>query len=129
MHEAIHAARTAALSQIRPGARARNVDLAARDVIAQRGFGGKFKSPTGHGVGFAAVDHNAQPRVHPQSPDVLEVGMVFNVEPGIYIDGYGGMRHCDMVAVTPTGAEVLTDFQISPDPCVVSSSQAGAGQQ
>ena len=37
--------------------------------------------------------------------------MVFNVEPAIYIEGYGGIRHCDMVAVTAAGAELLTDFQ------------------
>jgi Xaa-Pro aminopeptidase len=41
----------------------------------------------------------------------LEIGMVFNVEPAIYINGYGGIRHCDMVAVTGEGAELLTPFQ------------------
>ena len=50
------------------------------------------------------------PRIHPQSPDVLEEGMTFNVEPAAYFDGYGGMRHCDIVAVTSEGATVFTEF-------------------
>jgi Xaa-Pro aminopeptidase len=66
-------------------------------------------------VGFAAIDHAARPRLHPVSEDVLEVGMVFNVEPAVYIDGWGGLRHCDMVAVTSEGAELLTPFQLGMD--------------
>ncbi len=63
-----------------------------------------FKHATGHGVGFAAANPNGLPRIHPKSPDVLEEGMTFNVEPAAYFDGYGGMRHCDVVAVTCDGA-------------------------
>lgn len=62
-------------------------------------------------MGFAAANPNALPRIHPKSPDVLEAGMLFNIELSIYVDGVGGMRHCDVVACTATGAaEVLTDF-------------------
>jgi Xaa-Pro aminopeptidase len=82
-------------------------------VLTAHGYGEAFKHPTGHGVGFAAIDHDALPRLHPKSPDVLETGMVFNVEPGVYFEGYGGLRHCDMVAVTASGAEVLTPFAAS----------------
>jgi Xaa-Pro aminopeptidase len=82
-------------------------------VLAERGFGPQFKHGTGHGVGFAAIDHNARPRIHPASDDVLEVGMVFNVEPAVYVEGWGGLRHCDLVAVTGEGAELLTPFQAS----------------
>ncbi len=110
MYAAISAAREAALAAIRPGARAADVDKAARDVVTAHGFGKEFKHATGHGVGFAAIDHNAMPRIHPKSDEVLEPGMVFNVEPGIYIDDFGGMRHCDMVAVTESGVELLTPF-------------------
>ncbi len=110
MHSAIMAARAAALRAIAPGVDAREVDHAARSVLEQQNFGSEFKHGTGHGVGFAAANPNGLPRIHPKSPDVLTTGMTFNVEPAIYIDGYGGMRHCDMVAVTETGAEVLTDF-------------------
>ena len=111
MYEAVFAARDAALAAIAPGARAADVDAAARGVIASRGFGTLFKHSTGHGVGFSAIDANAQPRLHPASPDVLLEGMVCNVEPAIYINGFGGLRHCDVVAVTDSGCEVLTPFQ------------------
>lgn len=111
MYEAIFAARRAALDAIRPGAKGADVDTAARDVLKARGFGPQFKHSTGHGVGFSAIDNNAKPRIHPRSRDTLETGMVFNLEPAIYFEGYGGIRHCDMVAVTEAGAELLTTFQ------------------
>ncbi len=110
MRSAIDEARQAALDTIRPGVGAQQVDQAARGVLERHGFGPQFKHGLGHGVGFAAANANGQPRVHPASPDVLEVGMTFNVEPAIYFDDYGGMRHCDVVAVTANGVEVLTDF-------------------
>lgn len=110
MRDAIDRARTAALQAITPGSPARMVDQAARDVLKQHGFGAEFKHATGHGVGFAATSPNALPRIHPQSPDVLAAGMTFNIEPAIYFDGIGGMRHCDVVACTESGVEVLTDF-------------------
>jgi len=110
MRNAIMEARRAALDAIVPGAPARSVDAAARDVLAKNGFGNEFKHSTGHGVGFAAANPDAMPRIQPHSPDILEVGMTFNIEPAIYVDGVGGMRHCDVVACTGSGAEVLTDF-------------------
>jgi len=82
--------------------------------MSQAGFGANFKHATGHGVGFGAINPGALPRLHPKSNDVLKPGMVFNVEPAIYIQGYGGIRHCDMVAVTDDGFELLTPFQSQP---------------
>lgn len=111
LYEAVFAARRAALEAIRPGVKAADVDRAARDVLAQQGLGKAFPHSTGHGVGFGAISANDRPRLHPHSPDVLEEGMVFNVEPAVYFEGYGGLRHCDMVTVTAQGAEVLTPFQ------------------
>ena len=111
LYAAIFAARDAALQAIRPGARACDVDAAARQVLARHGYGDCFKHSAGHGVGFGAIDANALPRLHPKSPDVLQPGMVFNLEPAIYLEGYGGIRHCDVVALTPHGPEVLTPFQ------------------
>lgn len=111
MYEAVFAAREAALAAIRPGAKAADIDRAARDILDKRGFGPQFKHSTGHGVGFSAISANAKPRLHPKSEDTIEIGMVFNVEPAIYFDGYGGIRHCDMVTVTETGTKVLTPFQ------------------
>ncbi len=110
MRRAISDARTAALSRVRAGAKASAVDAAARDILTQHGFGEEFKHAVGHGVGFAAADPTALPRLHPKSPDILRPGMTFNIEPAIYIQGKGGMRHCDVVACTPNGAEVLTNF-------------------
>lgn len=110
MRTAITEARKAALARVRPRVAARDVDCAARSVMAAHGFGDAFRHSTGHGVGFAAANSNALPRIHPQSPDVLDVGMTFNIEPAAYFDGYGGMRHCDVVTVTADGVSVLTKF-------------------
>ena len=114
MYDAVFEALDAAIAAIHPGIPTSAVDAAAREVLTERGFGAAFKHGLGHSVGFNAIDHNAPPRLHPASTDVLETGMVFNVEPAIYIEGYGGMRHCDMVAVGTNGAEILTDFQRTP---------------
>lgn len=119
MYDAVFAAREAAIAAVRPGARAADIDKAARDVLKARGFGPQFKTSTGHGVGFSAISANAKPVLHPKSSETMEIGMVFNVEPAIYIDGYGGIRHCDMVTVTKAGAEVLTPFQCRADELVV----------
>lgn len=100
-----------AISAVRPGIKTSAVDEAAREVLNARGYGEAFRHATGHGVGYAAIDHDALPRIHPLSNDILEPGMVFNIEPGVYIPGMGGMRHCNMVAVTGDGAELLTAFQ------------------
>ncbi len=110
VREAVHAARAAALAQVRVGARACEVDRAARQVLDEHGFGTQFKHSTGHGVGFAAIDPNARPRLHPKSEDVLEPGMVFNIEPAVYLEGCGGYRYCDVVTLTNEGVEVLTPF-------------------
>jgi Xaa-Pro aminopeptidase len=110
MRSAICEARAAGLRSIRPGVEGREVDHAARSVMEARGLGKAFKHATGHGVGFAAANPNGRPRIHPSSPDVLEVGMTFNLEPAAYFDDYGGMRHCDLIAVTEDGARVMSDF-------------------
>jgi Xaa-Pro aminopeptidase len=119
MYDAVFAAREAALGAIRPGAKGADVDAAARDVMESRGFGPQFKHSTGHGVGFSAINANAKPRLHPKSEDRMELGMVFNVEPAIYFEGYGGIRHCDMVTITRQGMELLTPFQYSVEKLVV----------
>jgi Xaa-Pro aminopeptidase len=110
MREAICEARAAALRAIRPGVAGREVDHAARSVMEAHGLGKAFKHAAGHGVGFAAANPNGRPRIHPLSPDVLEAGMTFNLEPAAYFDGYGGIRHCDLIAVTKDGARVISDF-------------------
>jgi Xaa-Pro aminopeptidase/Xaa-Pro dipeptidase len=114
MYHAVFEARQAALAAIRPGARAAAVDAAARQVMQARGFAHDFRTPLGHGVGFTATDQQAGPLLHPASGDVLQPRMVFTVAPAVYIDGYGAVRHGDVVVVTENGHEVLTPFQLEP---------------
>ncbi|MGC1107479.1 MAG: Xaa-Pro peptidase family protein [Candidatus Acidiferrales bacterium] len=111
MWSAVFAARKASLAAIAPGVRASEVDSVARQVIEDFSLGKYLKHSTGHGVGFSPMSAYSLPRIHAESPDVLREGMVFNVEPAVYVDGYGGVRHCDMVAVTSSGHELLTEFQ------------------
>lgn len=119
LYDAVLKARAAALEAIRPGARAAEIDRAARGLLEDRGLGKHFKHPAGHGAGFLAIDHHARPRLHKKSDDVLEPGMVFNLEPAVYLDGDCGLRHCDMVAVTADGHELLTPFQTTIDQLIV----------
>ena len=106
--QAVVDGQAAALQAIRPGVPANMVDKAARDVIVQRGLGPYFIHHTGHGLGLRY--HEPQPFLHPAVTDVLEPGMVSSVEPGIYIDGWGGMRCEDNILVNETGMEVLSEF-------------------
>jgi len=91
-------------------------------VLERRGFGTKFTHSTGHGVGFAAIDHDAMPRLHPASRDVLTSGMVFNIEPAIYVPGVLGIRHCDVVLLEASGPRILTQFQATLDELVLGDS-------
>jgi Xaa-Pro aminopeptidase len=111
IYDAVFSARAAGLSAIKPGVTASAVDRAARELLGARGLENTFNHSTGHGVGFTGIDPNALPRLHPKSPDVLETGMVFNLEPAVYLEDVGGVRHCDMLLVTEQGYELLTPFQ------------------
>jgi len=112
---AVFESRDAALAAMRVGARAADIDRAARDVTESHGLGAAFKHPAGYGAGFGAADHTARPRLHPKSDDVLQAGMVLKLELGLYLENYGGVRTTDMVAITENGAEVLTPFHWSLD--------------
>jgi Xaa-Pro aminopeptidase len=107
-------ARAAACAAVRPGVPACAADRAARAVLERAGHGQAFRHPTGHGVGFAAIDHDEAPCIHPANGELLEEGMVFNIEPGVYLDGWGGVRDCNVVAVTDRGCELLSPFQLDP---------------
>lgn len=107
LHALCLEAQLAGLAAVEPGARARDVDAAARAVIEAAGLGPAFGHGLGHGVGLEI--HEA-PAVRPESADVLEPGNVVTVEPGIYLAGDGGVRIEDLVLVTPGGHERLTRF-------------------
>ncbi|MEO8957277.1 MAG: M24 family metallopeptidase [Ktedonobacteraceae bacterium] len=107
-HQACMAAQDAALKSIHDGASARAVDSAARTVMQNAGFGAAFKHGLGHGFGFQAINHAAAPVLHPASKAVLRTGMVHNMEPAVYLEGKGGIRLNDNVAVKDDGYEVLS---------------------
>lgn len=100
-----------ALAAIRPGVRARDVDAEARAVIGEAGFGQFFGHGLGHGLGLQI--HEA-PAIRQNSEAVIQAGMVFTIEPGIYLPGWGGVRIEDDVLVTPDGYEVLTHVPKEP---------------
>ncbi len=100
-------AQVASLDAVRPGANGRDIDAIARDLITEAGHGDHFGHGLGHGVGMEI--HEA-PRLARTSEDVLEVGMIVTVEPGIYLPGIGGVRIEDLVVVTEGGHEVLTGY-------------------
>jgi Xaa-Pro aminopeptidase len=105
VYQIVKDAHDKAIASIRPGRKAMELDAIARSWIKEAGYGDYFGHGTGHGVGLAVHEN---PVIGPESKDILEEGMVFTVEPGIYIPGWGGVRIEDMVLVTENGCEVLT---------------------
>lgn len=117
LYDAVAEAQGAAAGAIRPGGAVTDVDEAARGVLERLGFGQAFIHATGHGLG---LEIHEEPRVGPRRTDVpgvppagrderLEPGLVFTIEPGAYLPGFGGVRIEDDVLVTGTGVEWLTD--------------------
>ena len=98
-------AQQTAIDGARSGMTGEEIDSIARNVISEAGYGDEFGHGLGHGVGLAVHEH---PMVVPNSGDVIENGMVFTVEPGIYISGWGGVRIEDMVVMENGRARVLT---------------------
>jgi Xaa-Pro aminopeptidase len=106
VHGTVLEAMNAAIDAIEPGVTAGAVDRAARDVIEAAGYGDAFIHRTGHGVG---LEVHEPPFVVAGNERELEPGMVFSVEPGIYLEGEFGVRIEDLVVVTEDGAERLND--------------------
>jgi len=101
----VRAAQEAAIASIRAGIDSTEVDAAARRVITDAGYGECFGHGTGHGLGLEVHEY---PRVSFRNPVPLVEGMVFTVEPGIYLPGRFGIRIEDVVAVTADGCEILS---------------------
>lgn len=112
VYDAVARAEDAGLAAVRPGVAATAVDAAARAVLAERGLGEAFGHGTGHGLG---IEVHEAPRLAPprpgsdSTPETIEEGMVFTIEPGAYLAGWGGVRLEDDVLVTASGCELLTD--------------------
>ena len=105
IHGLVLAAHDAAIAAVRAGTTTGAVDSAARHVIDAAGMGDRFFHRVGHGLGLEAHE---DPSLDPGSATVLEAGMVFTIEPGVYIPGWGGVRIEDDVVVERSDCRVLT---------------------
>lgn len=105
LHDIVLEAHDRAIEAVQPGCPLREIDAAARNFIVDKGYGDYFGHGLGHGVG---LEIHEWPRVSPKSESVAEVGMVFTIEPGIYLPEKGGVRIEDIVAVTEQGCRILT---------------------
>jgi Xaa-Pro aminopeptidase len=104
-YRAVLEAQLAAIDAVRPGVSAAKVDAAARATLARYGLEKEFVHSTGHGLG---LEIHEPPRLGKKVKTKLQAGMAITIEPGVYMEGFGGIRIEDTVLVTETGCEVLT---------------------
>jgi len=105
VYQVVKEAHDKAIEKVRPGIPIQEVDAAARDHIRDCGYGEYFGHGTGHGIGIAVHE---EPAMNTENKGLVEEGMVFTIEPGIYIPDWGGVRIEDMILVTSQEAEILT---------------------
>lgn len=105
IHEAVHEAHDRAIDILQPGIPIRQVDGVARQCIADAGFGRNFTHGLGHGVG---LEVHEPPKISQRGTGILEEGMVFTIEPGIYLEGVGGVRLESLIHMTGDGPEFLS---------------------
>ncbi len=105
IYDLVLCAQLAALEAVKTGAICSQVDAVARDIISGAGYGKNFGHSLGHSVGLQIHE---SPSLSPKCHDVLQEGMVVTVEPGVYVEGFGGVRIEDLVVVTGGGPQILT---------------------
>ena len=109
VYELVRLANLAAKAAVKPGVPLRDIDRAARSVIEGAGYGAYFTHRTGHNIGIGVHE---PPDVSATSEAVARPGMIFSIEPGIYLPGKFGVRIEDLVVVTEDGCEVLNRLEI-----------------
>lgn len=107
VYETVLAANLAGIAAVAPGVPLKDIDAAARKVIADAGYGEYFTHRLGHGIG---LNVHEPPDCSAASQGVAQPGMCFSIEPGIYLPGKWGVRIEDLVAVTADGVEVLNSY-------------------
>ena len=107
IHAIVERAVQAAMAAAKPGVMAKEVDAAARGVITEAGYGDYFVHRTGHGLG---IDIHEPPYITATSEVVLDEGMVFSIEPGIYLQGRFGVRLEEIVILRSNGPEILSEL-------------------
>ena len=107
VYDTVLAANRAGVQACKPGITAGEIDRVTRAVIEDAGYGDFFIHRTGHGLG---LETHERPNITAGNDVILEPGMVFTVEPGIYVPGLGGVRIEDDVCITEKGVDVLTAF-------------------
>ncbi len=105
--EIVHQANSAGRLASQPGVTAGSVDKATRNIIQEAGYGEFFIHRTGHGIG---MEVHEPPYIFSENDLLLEPGMVYTIEPGIYLPGKAGVRIEDNVVITEQGCEVLSQF-------------------
>jgi Xaa-Pro dipeptidase len=107
IHKIVQEANAAGRAAAKPGIPCADVDKATRDVIERSGYGVYFTHRTGHGIG---MEGHEEPYMRGDNMQLLETGMAFTVEPGIYLPNRNGVRIEDNMVITETGADVLSDM-------------------
>lgn len=105
IYEIVREAQRTAIEMIKPGVYAKQIDLAAREVIKKAGFGENFRHATGHGVGILVHE---EPKINYKSETKIMEGMVFTIEPGIYLRNEFGIRWEDMMLVKNNSCEIIS---------------------